>query len=127
MLRARKDPSPVSGFVPDAAPTARVDADLTVLGDLVGARVLVVHGTVKGAVNADSLVVGPQGRIEGPVGAREIRIEGTVVGDVSAETVALGSTARVTGNVTHSAITIEPGAEIDGRRPWRPPGHRARG
>lgn len=128
MLRARKEPM-ASVPVPTAAPTtaARVAADLVVQGDLVGARALVVDGTVRGAVRADSLVIGPRGRVEGPVGAREVRIDGTVLGDVTAETVAIGATARVVGNVTHSAITVEPGAEIDGRKPWRPPGHVARG
>jgi cytoskeletal protein CcmA (bactofilin family) len=109
------------------APAARVDADLIVHGDLLGARSLVVDGTVKGAVRAERLVIGPTGRVEGPVGARDIRIDGTVLGDVIGETVAIGATARVVGNVTHSTITVEPGAEIDGRRPWRPPGHVAQG
>ena len=126
MPRARKEPHDdrPSGTAP--AP-ARVDADLVVHGDVVGARALVVDGTVKGAVRAESVVIGPHGRIEGPVDARALRIDGTVLGDVVAETVALGATARVVGNVTHSAISVAPGAEIDGRRPWRPLGHTARG
>lgn len=109
----------------DAA--ARIDADLRVEGDVVGARDLIVDGTVLGAVRAASLVVGATGRIEGPVWARAVHIEGTVLGDVVGETVAIGASARVVGNVTHTTITVEPGAEIDGRRPWRPAGHVASG
>jgi cytoskeletal protein CcmA (bactofilin family) len=101
--------------------------DLVVEGDIRGARSLVVHGTVVGAVDADQLVVGPTGRIEGPVGARAVRIDGRVTGDVLGETVHVGASARIVGNVTHNAISIEPGAEIDGRRPWRPMGHVAGG
>jgi len=125
VLRARKEPLEDRSTVAPAP--ARVDADLVVHADVVGALALIVDGTVKGAVRADSVLIGPRGRIEGRVDARALRIDGTVLGDVVAETVALGPTARVVGNVTHSAITVAPGAEIDGRRPWRPPGHVARG
>ncbi|MEX2650534.1 MAG: polymer-forming cytoskeletal protein [Alphaproteobacteria bacterium] len=104
-----------------------IDGDLVVEGDIQGASVLVVHGTVLGAVHADQLVVGRTGRIEGPVGARAVRIDGVVTGDVLGETVYVGASARIVGNVTHSSISIEPGAEIDGRRPWRPAGHVATG
>ena len=110
-----------------AGAAARIDTDLVVEGDVVGARAVIVEGTVLGVVRAASVVVGPTGRIEGPVWARTVRIEGTVLGDVVGETVAIGASAHVVGNVTHTTITVEPGAEIDGRRPWRPAGHVATG
>lgn len=100
-----------------------IDGDLVVEGDIIGANVVVVHGTVLGDVRADRVVVGPSGRIDGTVSAQAVRIDGMVTGDVLGETVYVGASARIVGNVTHSSISIEPGAEIEGRRPWRPPGH----
>ncbi len=104
-----------------------LDADLLVEGELSGSGAVVIEGAVRGPVNVDKVVVGAAGRVDGPVTAREIQIDGTVRGDVVGESVTIGASARVVGNVTHTMIVVAPGAEIDGRRPWRPPGHVATG
>ncbi|RMD64769.1 MAG: polymer-forming cytoskeletal protein [Alphaproteobacteria bacterium] len=47
-------------------------------------------------------------------------VRGTLIGQVRANTVTVGKDARIIGNIFHHTLTIEPGAYIDGRRPWRP-------
>src|ERR1700676_3952900 len=56
-----------------------------------------VHGSVQGRINADCLVVGRGGVVEGDVVAREVRIGGRFNGRVFAFNVILDTTADVTG------------------------------
>ena len=108
-------------------PVSRLDENITIDGDVLGTGAVVIDGVVRGTIHAARVVVGAQGRIAGPISANEVVIDGRVVGDVMGDTVTIGSSARVVGNVTHTAIVVAPGAEIEGRRPWRPAGHVANG
>ena len=51
----------------------------------------------------------------------DIRIDGEVNGDVRAVSVTVGHNAKVKGNVYGD--TVEQGARIDARMPWRPPSY----
>lgn len=79
-----------------------------------------VHGSIVGRINADRLVIGPDGYVEGDVVAREVRIEGRMTGRIFAFDVVLESSADVTGRIFHHTVTVARGARIDGRMPWRP-------
>jgi cytoskeletal protein CcmA (bactofilin family) len=63
------------------------------------------------------LTLGPRGGIEGEATAESARIDGLVEGDLKAETVILGSGARVVGDITHRSLSMEPGAQFEGRAP----------
>jgi len=97
-----------------------INGDLTVIGDLAGNGHVEVKGTVKGTINCRSIEIMPTGVIEGAVIAESAIIHGSVVGPVRANTVTAGGTARIVGSVFHNVLTIEPGAKLEGRRPWRP-------
>ena len=99
-----------------------IGADLVVVGSVEGHGTIVVSGAVAGDVRGRHVTVGPGGRIEGSLEASSVRIDGTVEGPITAEAVVVGGAGRVIGIITHNAITIEPGAQVDGRRPWRPAG-----
>lgn len=79
-----------------------------------------VHGYVAGRINADRVIISPGGYVEGDVVAREVRIAGRLSGRVFSLNVMLYSTAEVSGRIFHHTITIEKGARIDARMPWRP-------
>jgi cytoskeletal protein CcmA (bactofilin family) len=97
-----------------------IHADLTVLGDLLTDGHIEVLGRIDGTTNSHSIVVQESGWIDGTVLADVAEIRGTVVGAVRATTVVIGSNARVFGSIFHNSLTIEPGAQLEGRRPWRP-------
>lgn len=97
-----------------------IKADLTVIGDLIGDGHVEIKGTVKGTINSRSVAVMPTGVVEGAVIAEIAIIHGSVVGPVRANTVTAGTAARIVGSVFHNVLTIEPGAKLEGRRPWRP-------
>jgi len=105
-----------------AVASSVIGADLVVVGNVEGPGTIVVAGAVSGDVRGRHVTVGPGGRIEGSLEASSVRVDGTVEGPITAEAVVVGGAGRVVGIITHNAITIEPGAQVDGRRPWRPAG-----
>ena len=97
-----------------------ISGDLTVIGDLTSNGHVEIKGTVKGTINSRSIEVMPTGVIEGAVIAESAIIRGSVIGPVRANTVTAGTTSHIVGSVFHNVLTIEPGAKLEGRRPWRP-------
>lgn len=101
-------------------PSSHLGKALTVKGILDSDGEVRVDGIVLGRINADVLVVGSGGYVEGDVVARDVRIGGRLQGRIFAFNVVLDSTAHVEGRVFHHTVTIEKGARFDGRMPWRP-------
>ncbi len=97
-----------------------INGDLTVIGDLIGDGHIEVKGTVKGTINSRSVEILKTGVVEGAVIAESAIIRGQVIGPVRANTVIAATNARIVGSVFHNVLTIEPGAKLEGRRPWRP-------
>ena len=94
--------------------------DVAVVGDLRTDGHIELNGRIEGTTNSRSILVREDGWIEGTVLADIAEIRGTVVGAVRAMTVIIGTHARVHGSIFHNSLTIEPGAQLEGRRPWRP-------
>jgi len=103
-----------------AGPATVIQADLTIAGDLTTDGAVVIEGTVIGTVNGHKVTVRECGQVEGMILAETAVIEGVVVGPIQANSVTLYTTAHVVGNVFHHELTVQPGATIEGRRPWRP-------
>ncbi len=97
-----------------------IHSDLVITGDLRTDGHIEVNGRIEGTSNSRSILVREDGWIEGSILADIAEIRGTVVGAVRATTVIIGSNARVHGSIFHNSLTIEPGAQLEGRRPWRP-------
>jgi cytoskeletal protein CcmA (bactofilin family) len=93
---------------------------LTVRGLIDTDGELHVHGYVLGRVNADRLVVGTSGYVEGDIVARDVQIEGRLNGRIFALNVAVEKTADITGRIFHHTVSVAFGARVDGRMPWRP-------
>lgn len=109
--RARNQPEP---------PPSHLGKALTVKGELDTDGALYVHGNVVGRINADSIVVGSGGYVEGDIIARDVRVEGRLKGRIFAFHVTLDSSADIVGRVFHHTVTVAKGARIEGRMPWRP-------
>ena len=97
-----------------------ISADMTVVGNLRGVGNVRVVGRVECDVVSPSVTVDERGHVEGSILAESVRIHGSVNGRVEATWVTIASTARVDGIVTHYTLFVEPGASVEGLRPWRP-------
>ena len=109
-------PAPPAGTKPMAGTTFSVrGADVTVTGNLAASADLHIDGTVLGDIACASLVQGESGRIEGGITAESARLAGTVKGSVSAGALVILKSARIEGDVSYDMLTIEQGAQVDGK------------
>jgi len=90
-----------------------------IVGDLTSEGEIEVQGTVEGNIRCRRVIVGESGEVHGEIVAEFVDIRGSVEGPVVASSVAVARTARIIGHITHRELTIEPGAYLEGRRPWR--------
>jgi len=91
----------------------------TIVGDLTSEGEIEVQGTVEGNIRSRRVMVGESGQVYGEIVAEAVEIRGSVEGPVVATSVTVARTARVLGHITHRELNIEPGAYLEGRRPWR--------
>ena len=92
-----------------------IGASLQFTGEIKSAGSVRIEGRVTGRVTARSLILSRCGGVEGDVAAEFARIDGLVEGHLKADTVILGPSARVFGDITHRSLSMEPGAQFEGR------------
>ncbi len=107
-------------------PFPSIGADVTIKGDVSASADLHVDGRVEGDIPCASLVQGETSTIEGSIEAEIARLSGRVTGSIRARELVILRSARVEGDVHYDALTIEQGAQVDGRFSHREPGKAAR-
>jgi len=90
-------------------------ADTAIKGDISASADLHIDGRVEGDIACAALVQGEASEIVGGISAESARLAGTVRGSIAARELVILRTARITGDVTYDALTIEQGAQVDGR------------
>lgn len=90
-------------------------SDISLKGDIVASADLHIDGSVVGDIACASLVQGESSVIEGGVTAESARLAGKVTGSISARELIILKTARIDGDVRYDALTIEQGAQVEGR------------
>lgn len=92
-----------------------IGSDVTIKGDVSASADLHIDGAVEGDIRCASLVQGDSGRIAGAVIAETARLSGSVSGSITARELVILKSARIEGDVHYDALTIEQGAQVDGR------------
>lgn len=113
---------------PPTAPAARpskpmpgstfsvIGADVTIKGDVEARVDLHIHGRVEGDITCASLVQGEASVIAGSIKAESARLAGKVQGSIEArELIVLRSARILEGDVHYEVLTVEQGAQIEGR------------
>ena len=90
-------------------------SDLSITGDIKASADLHIDGNVTGDISCTSLVQGETSTVKGAVEAETARLAGTVDGSITARELVILKTARITGDVFYDALTIEQGAQVEGR------------
>ncbi|MBX7458779.1 polymer-forming cytoskeletal protein [Qipengyuania sp. 1NDH17] len=96
-------------------------SDLAIKGDIKASADLHIDGNVEGDIACTSLVQGETSKVTGAVEAESARLAGTVEGSITARELVILKTARITGDVFYDALTIEQGAQVEGRFAHRDP------
>lgn len=90
-------------------------SDLAIKGDITASADLHIDGSVDGDIACASLVQGESSTVTGAIKAETARLAGTVNGSITARELVVLKTARITGDVFYDALTIEQGAQVEGR------------
>ena len=98
-----------------AGDTSLIGDGLRIEGNIDSESDLLVEGEVKGDIAVRKLTLGSGGNIEGKVTVDEITIHGRLTGGVVTRSATLCRTAKVTGDIEYESLSIEEGAEFDGR------------
>lgn len=92
--------------------------DMEVRGTITFKDVVTVEGKIVGTITSETghLIVNKDGRVEGDVFVGMASIGGEIIGDVHAQTrIDIHETGRVTGNVRAPVLTVDAGANINGK------------
>jgi len=92
-----------------------IGADVTIKGDVSASVDLHVDGTIEGDISCASLVQGEGSTIAGGVKAETARMSGKVIGSINVRDLVILKSAEIEGDVHYDAVTIEQGAQVDGR------------
>jgi len=92
-----------------------IGADVTIKGDIAASADLHIDGTIEGDIRCAALVQGEGSTIHGAVTAESARLAGKVSGSITARELVVLKTAHIEGDVHYDALTIEQGAQVDGR------------
>ncbi|MCR9180585.1 MAG: polymer-forming cytoskeletal protein [Erythrobacteraceae bacterium] len=92
-----------------------IGADVVIKGDISATADLHVDGTIEGDIRCASLVQGESSNINGAVTAESARLAGRVAGSITARELVILKSAVIEGDVHYDALTIEQGAQVDGR------------
>jgi cytoskeletal protein CcmA (bactofilin family) len=95
-----------------------ISNDLKIIGQglkIISQGTLQVDGQVEGDVAGKEVILGEMGQVTGTVAAELVIVRGKISGAIRSMTVALQASARVEGDIHHRSLSIEQGAEFDGR------------
>ncbi|MFM7403196.1 MAG: polymer-forming cytoskeletal protein [Erythrobacter sp.] len=92
-----------------------IGADITITGNITASADLHIDGSVEGDITCGALVQGDKSAIRGSVTAENARLAGKVSGTITARELVILKTAHIEGDVHYDGLTIEQGAEVDGR------------
>ena len=63
----------------------------------------------------DSLTLGPSAKVDGKIIVKAITVQGNFTGFIRSDSVKLDAGSTVTGDIEHSEISIETGANFNGK------------
>jgi len=89
--------------------------DIAITGDLSAKVDLHLDGKIDGNIRCAGLIQGEASEVAGAVVAENARIAGRIKGSISAEALVILKTARIEGDVTYGTLTVEEGAQVDGK------------
>lgn len=98
-----------------------IGSDVTIKGDVSASADLHVDGTIEGDITCTSLVQGETSKVTGAIETETARLSGSVSGSINARELVILKTAKIQGDVYYDALTIEQGAQVEGRFANRKP------
>ena len=90
-------------------------SDVAIKGNVSASADLHVDGVVEGDIKCTSLVQGESSHVTGGINAETARLSGRVTGSINVRELVILKSAQIEGDVHYDSLTIEQGAQVDGR------------
>jgi cytoskeletal protein CcmA (bactofilin family) len=94
---------------------SHLGAGSRITGELYFPGTVELPGYVTGSVEAAAIVIEEAGEVEGDLRASSIAIKGCFKGRIKGGAVQLHTTARVVADITYESLSIESGAQVEGK------------
>ena len=92
-----------------------ISSDTIIKGKIDFKGELLIEGKVSGDILGDNLTLGPSAEVDGKIIVKAITVQGSFTGFIRSDTVKLDSGSTVKGDIEHSEISIETGANFNGK------------
>jgi cytoskeletal protein CcmA (bactofilin family) len=92
-----------------------ISSDTIIKGKIDFKGELLIEGKVSGDILGDNVTLGPSAKVDGKIIVKGITIQGNFAGFIRSDTVKLDSGSTVKGDIEHSEISIETGANFNGK------------
>jgi cytoskeletal protein CcmA (bactofilin family) len=90
-------------------------SDLKITGEISAVGDIEVMGDIDGNLQARSVLIGSEGRMNGTVSAETVEVRGHMDGQINAGSFTLRAAAQVAADVVYRTVVIESGAQVEGR------------
>ncbi len=110
MTKLFKSKSATYGDVPTL-----ISKGCVIEGQIKTVSIIQIDGTIVGdIINAEKIIIGESGLIEGNVKTKEIVIFGVINGNVAADSIEIKGTGKVSGKIRTQNLQVESGAVYNG-------------
>ena len=92
-----------------------ISSDTVIKGKIDFKGELLIEGKASGDILGDNLTLGPSAKVDGKIIVKAITIQGNFTGSIRSDLVRLDAGSTVIGDIEHSEISIETGANFNGK------------
>ena len=92
-----------------------ISSDTVIKGKIDFKGELLIEGKASGDILGDNLTLGPSAKVDGKIIVKAITVQGNFTGFIRSDTVKLDAGSTVNGDIEHSEISIETGANFNGK------------
>ena len=92
-----------------------ISSDTVIKGKIDFKGELLIEGKASGDILGDNLTLGPSAKVDGKIIVKAITVQGNFTGFIRSDTVKLDAGSTVKGDIEHSEISIETGANFNGK------------
>ena len=92
-----------------------ISSDTVIKGKIDFKGELLIEGKASGDIVGDNLTLGPSAKVDGKIIVKAITIQGGFTGFIRSDSVKLDAGSTVKGDIEHSEISIETGANFNGK------------
>lgn len=105
----------IEEFRPDQENVAYIGAGVTIKGEVSVPDLIVIDGTIEGAITARVVSVGQSGVVRGNISATDADVSGSVADQIDVkQLLIIRSSGRVEGDIRYGEIELEKGAVVAG-------------